>query len=114
MAKCYQSLNLLRMTHVNGFVAELVRAANEVEKLGGYEQRRLLRRSIDTILDMREQIGAPRTVNGRDALTDLRVLLGIMDRLSVSPDESRAGLLKAAAMIRDLYIVIDTGTKGRI
>lgn len=101
------------MSSVNKFVAELIRAANDVEKLGGYEQRRLLERSISTIIDMREKIGIPRQAKGRDAINDLRIFLSIMDAASVAPDEVRSSFLKAAAMIRDLYIVIDAGTVTR-
>ncbi|CCF21869.1 conserved protein of unknown function [Pseudorhizobium banfieldiae] len=47
------------MSAVTEFVVELVRAANEVEKLGSFERRRLFERAVTTIRDMRETIGIP-------------------------------------------------------
>ncbi|MCA1408693.1 hypothetical protein I6F26_31655 [Ensifer sp. IC3342] len=45
------------MTLTTDFIAELLSAANEVDKLTPYEISRLLDRSIDTIRDIREQAG---------------------------------------------------------
>lgn len=45
------------MSSVPAFISELIRAANEVEKLTPNEISRLLDRSVDTIRDMREQAG---------------------------------------------------------
>jgi hypothetical protein len=40
------------------FIAELVRAANEIEKLDPTEARRLLNRAVNTIRYMREEVSA--------------------------------------------------------
>ncbi|CAN7623559.1 hypothetical protein [Neorhizobium sp. LjRoot104] len=71
------------MTPTNEFIAELVRAANEVEKLRGEEARRLLNRAITTIRDMRETIGIPHSNTAADVVIDLQttaVALGLGNR----------------------------------
>jgi hypothetical protein len=47
------------LSSTTDLIADLERAANEVEKLGGEEARRLLNRAITTIRDMRETVGIP-------------------------------------------------------
>lgn len=102
------------MSPTTDFIAELVRAANEVEKLRGEDARGLLNRAITTIRDMRETIGIPRSNTAADAVIDLQttaVALGLGNR---SPDQIKAALLDAAGIIRDLHIVLDTGTEIEI
>ncbi|WP_105436436.1 hypothetical protein [Neorhizobium tomejilense] len=102
------------MSSTNDFIAELVRAANEVEKLHAEEARQLLNRAITTIRDMRETIGIPGGHTAADAVIDLQttaVALGLGNR---SPDQVKAALLDAAGIIRDLHIVLDTGTEIQI
>ena len=98
------------MSSTTDFIAELVRAANEVEMLRGEEARHLLNRAITTIRDMREKIGMPGAHTAADAVIDLQttaVALGLGNR---SPDQVKAALLDAAGIIRDLHIVLDTKT----
>lgn len=57
----------LAMSSVPAFISELIRAANEVEKLIPNEIGRLLERSVDTIRDMREQAGRFGSRRARDA-----------------------------------------------
>ena len=54
------------MSTTNDFIAELVRAANEVEKLGSYEMARLLERSVITIRDLRQVVGIPSSRTAAD------------------------------------------------
>ncbi|RFB95075.1 hypothetical protein B5K11_08845 [Rhizobium leguminosarum bv. trifolii] len=42
------------------FVAELVRAANEADRLGPWEAARLLERAIATVRELREAVGIPK------------------------------------------------------
>lgn len=97
------------MSSTNDFIAELVRAANQVGKIGCNEQRRLLERAVTTIRNMRESIGIPQSARCHDFLADLKILAVQVDAVPVSTDEVREALLKAAGMIRDLHIVIDSG-----
>jgi hypothetical protein len=59
------------LSSTTDFIAELVRAANEVEMLRGEEARHLLNRAITTIRDMREKIGMPGAHTAADAVIDL-------------------------------------------
>lgn len=61
------------MSLTTDFIAELIRAANEPNKLTAYEISRLLDRSIDTIREMREQTGIAGSHSAKDVLIDLRV-----------------------------------------
>jgi hypothetical protein len=94
------------MTATTDFIAELVRAANEVEKLPPVERGRLLQRAIATIRDMRDVVGFPVSGSAADSLIAMGALAGSVGN---RPDaDVRAGLLEAAGMIRDLRIVVDS------
>lgn len=99
------------MSGVNDFVSELVRAANEVDLLTDREKRRLLERSVTAIRDMREAIGIPPTKTIGDAVIDLQATEFRIMRGTATAEEVRTALLDAAGMIRDLHIVLDTGTE---
>jgi hypothetical protein len=108
------TINAVRAHLAEYFIAGLIRAANEVEKLHGEEARRLLNRAITVIRDMRETIGIPRSRTAADVVIDLQttaVALGLGNR---SPEQVKAALLDAAGIIRDLHIVLDTGTEIQI
>ena len=98
------------MSSTNGFIAELVRAANEVEKLGSYEQKRLLDRAVTTIRDMRKSVGIPSSRTKADAVVGIQITSAMVDVGQASKDQVKTALLDAAGMIRELHIVIDTGT----
>ncbi|TIX90531.1 hypothetical protein [Rhizobium sp. P44RR-XXIV] len=99
------------MSTTTDFIAELVRAANEVEKLSSYEVSRMLDRSVNTIRELRHELGIV-PVQGRDALTYISTVSA--GAAQVPNEEWYHGLLHAAEMIRDLHIVRDTGTEFRI
>ncbi len=94
------------MTATTDFIAELVRAANEVVKLPPVERGRLLKRAIATIRSMRDVVGFPQSGSAADSLVAMGALAGSVGN---RPDaDVRAGLLEAAGMIRDLRIVMDS------
>lgn len=93
------------MSLTTAFVAELVRAANHVERLTDFEKRRLLERAVVTIRDMREQVGIPESKTAADAVIDLQTVAGGIERRSA--DEVKAAILDAAEMIRVLKIILD-------
>jgi hypothetical protein len=97
------------LSATNAIVAELIRAANQVEKISTHEQRRLLDRAVTTIKGMRESIGIPSSAKGHDTLSDLKILSVQIDAIPIAPQEVREALLMAAGMVRDLHIAIDTG-----
>ncbi len=102
------------MSSTTDFIAELVRAANEVDRLSGYERGRLFERSVTTIRAMRETIGIPSAQADADKMVDLQVMVAIRGTRAKDPSEVREALLTAAGMIRDLHIVLDTGTEIEI
>jgi hypothetical protein len=93
---------------VPGFVAELVRAANEVDRLTAGEIESMLRRAVTTVRDLREQAGIPGSGTERDAIVRLDVVAKGVAALS---DENASAILREAAdMVRTLWIVVDSGT----
>ncbi|AUX79472.1 hypothetical protein [Sinorhizobium fredii] len=93
------------MTNTTEFISELIRAANETDKLTVHEISRLLDRSIDTIRDMRERSGIAGSHRSRDVLIDLRVASERASGLSL--EEIRDALIDAADVIRTLKIEFD-------
>ncbi|MDW9548019.1 hypothetical protein GOB49_08045 [Sinorhizobium meliloti] len=93
------------MSLTTAFIAELIRAANEVERLTPYEISRLLDRSVDTIRDMRRQTGIAASHRARDVVIDLQLASARARDLSAA--ETRDVLLDAADIIRTLKIVLD-------
>lgn len=89
-----------------GFVSELVRAANEVEKLTAFEQKRLLERAVYTIRDMRAQIGVADRKKASGAVIDLQTTAAALGSGLRTTEEIRSSLLKAAELIRTLYILV--------
>lgn len=98
------------MSTRNDLIAELVRTANEVEKLGSYEMARLLERAVTTIRNLRHLIGIPSSRTAADAVIDLQIEQGRVMRGDIGYRWVEAALLDAADMIRTLHIVQDTGT----
>lgn len=91
------------MSTTTDFVAELVRAANEVEKLDAYEMAHLLERSMMTIREMRASRGIRLKRQAKDPLIDIenaqdRVMRGI-----VVLDEVASALSDASEMIREMH-----------
>ncbi|ANL10293.1 hypothetical protein AMJ96_CH02645 [Rhizobium sp. N113] len=91
------------------FVAELVRAANEIDKITPLEVTRLLHRAIVTIRDLRESMG----ITGSGTTAD--EIIGLYD--AATDSEAPAGaaraaaLLKAAHILRTLHVASRTGTR---
>jgi hypothetical protein len=96
------------MSLTTDFIAELVRAANEVDKLEHPEARGLLQRAVVTIRDMREHIGIPSSQAAHDAVFDLQTIAASIERRDAR--EISKALLDAADMIRTLHIVLDMVT----
>ncbi|WP_245488911.1 hypothetical protein [Rhizobium ruizarguesonis] len=61
-------------SRVPGFVAELVRAANEVDRLTAVEIESLLLLAMTTVRDLREQAGIPGSGTEDDAIVRLDIV----------------------------------------
>jgi hypothetical protein len=97
------------LSSTTDFIAELVRAANEVEKLSEDECARLLNVASLTILDCRDQVGVDQDSTNQGRVSDFLTLSGA---IPLVPDEEiKAALLEAAGIIRHLHIALDTRTE---
>lgn len=85
-------------------ISELVRAANEADKLTPFESKRLLNRAIATLRGFRDEVGVRGSNRAKDVL-DLEVAAARVDGLPTT--EMRYALLDAADLIRTLKIVLD-------
>ncbi|MBW6425576.1 hypothetical protein KX729_29650 [Rhizobium sp. XQZ8] len=97
------------MSSIPSFVSELVRSANETDRLSDFEAVSLLRRSITVIRDLRETVGIPADGTEHDAVIQLDRLATNVD--GASREGLHRGLLEAADMVRTLWIVVDSGTR---
>lgn len=94
------------MTKTTEFVAELIRAANEVERLAPLERRGLLERAVSTVRALRDYL------QGRGKVAPIERGIGKeLQQLSAMlhniPDEIVAhALLQAADEIRRLRILV--------
>jgi hypothetical protein len=95
------------MSGVNRLVSELFRAANTVDRLSAEKVGRMLDDAVEAIRQLRNAAKII-PISGKDALIYARTVAAGADR--VPPDEWHHALLHTAEMIRDLSIVIDTGT----
>jgi anti-sigma-K factor RskA len=101
------------MSATTDFIAELVRAANEVHKLSRLEKRRLVERAITTIHDLRSQVQRWPSSNVQDAVFHLQMAAIAPEQRDRNDEAAKAALLNAAAMIRNLHIVLETKTETR-
>lgn len=99
------------MSDVNRLVSELVRAANTIDSLSAEGITRILGDAIEAIGQLRRATNII-PIPGRDALINVRTVAA--GAQSVPCDEWSHALLDAAEMIRDLSIVVDSGTVVRI
>lgn len=93
------------MSMLSAFVAELVKDANQIDKLGESEKRRMLERAVTIIRDIREEIGIPLDQKERDIVIDYQTIAASIarrDNLVVA-----GTFLDAAENIRVLKILLD-------
>jgi hypothetical protein len=95
------------MSGVNRLIAELLRAANTVERQTPARVARMLGDSVEAVCQLRRQTNII-PIPGKDALVYIRAVAAGADRVPM--EEWHHALLHAAEMIRDLSIVLDSGT----
>lgn len=93
--------------NVSAFISELIRDANQIEKLGDFEKRRMLERAVAIIREMREQAGTRGGSNKADMMIDLRTTTAALTLGKRSDQEVSEAMLDAAEAIRILKIVLD-------
>ncbi|QIO43085.1 hypothetical protein HA464_03200 [Rhizobium leguminosarum bv. trifolii] len=94
---------------MTAFVAELVRAANETDKVSPLEVTRMLHRAIVSIRDLRESLGIPGSGTATDDVIVLFDVATDAERLGAA--EHAAALLKAADMLRTLHVATSEDTR---
>lgn len=94
------------MTRTTDFVAELFRAAND-DRLNAFEKKRLLDRALNTIRDLREQVGIDPSKTEPDVVIDLQTVAGSIPLGKASDAQVKVALLDAAEMIRVIRIMLD-------
>jgi hypothetical protein len=96
------------MTSTAAFISELVRAANEIDRLTKDERARLMRRASATIRDMREKIDCSDAPANDNNPLDIAIELREMARLSFmfKPSEIAQKMLEGAETIRTLTILL--------
>jgi hypothetical protein len=93
------------MTYVPQFIAELVRAANTVERLSVRQRRRLFGRAYMEIIELRTAAGVfPFPASLDPAIRFLRATGRTED---LRDDQVMGLLLEAADMLRSLKIALD-------
>ena len=103
------------MTAAQSFISELIKAANQVDRLSDTEKARLLDRAGRTIQNMRDETG----IEGRPPINDAETAweMGILARRhgNLSNDQIATTLLDAVELIKTLQMALDakrdTGSK---
>lgn len=88
------------MSSVTDFTSELVRAANEIDRLGDFEKHRLLERAVTAIRDMRDEVWILQSRTAASAVIDLQTTAVAIYYGKHASGEVKAALLHAAEMIR--------------
>ncbi|MBD9388470.1 hypothetical protein IB237_14900 [Agrobacterium sp. AGB01] len=92
---------------VSAFISELIRDANQIEKLGDFEKSRMLERAVTTIKDMREQLGLLPGSTLRDPVIDLQIAAELIPLGHTDDGKVKRAMLEAAEILRTLKIVRD-------
>ena len=100
------------MTNISAFISELIRDANQIDRLGDFEERRMLERAVTTILQIREIIGIPSDPDVRDVVVDMQITAAMIESGRADDERVKAALLKAATVLRTLKIILDARDKA--
>jgi hypothetical protein len=88
------------------FIVELVRAANELGPLSVDERRRLVKRGLRMVREMRVESGIRPSRRREDPLREIEIA-ALMAEAAGNNDDLKGVLLDLADMIRTLKIVLD-------
>lgn len=102
------------MSPTTDLVAELVRPANEAEKLRKYERRDLLVRAVTPIRDMAATVDRPVARASTEEIVDLQVQDASIGERANPPEEAREALHLTARRVRELHIILEIGAETDI
>lgn len=91
---------------ISAFISELIRDANQIDRLGDFEKRRMLERAVTTIMDMRETVGLRPSSTIRDPVIDMQITAELISRGHADDGTVKRAMLEAAEMLRTLKIVL--------
>ena len=94
------------MSSTTDFIAELIRAANEVGTSGIDERRRFVDRAVRMVREMRVETEARPGRGRQDPLRDIEIA-ALMAEASGNDDDLKGVLLDLADMIRASMTVLD-------
>jgi hypothetical protein len=100
----------MSMSLTTDIIGKLVRDANRAQRLDASHQRHMLQCAVATIEDLREAAGIPKGP-GHDTDGDIKTTASPAGQGLAGDAKLRETFLLAAGMIRDLHIVLDSGTK---
>lgn len=92
---------------VSAFISELIRDANQIDKLGDFQKRRMLERAVTIIREMREQTGIRGGDTNSDMVIDLQTTAAALTLGKRSNQQVSEAMLDAAEAIRVLKILFD-------
>jgi hypothetical protein len=88
-------------------IANLIRAANEIDRKSPEELSQLLYDAIVEIVELRQRAGIPAIGTRRDTIIHLRDIAN--EQTTPTSQERSGALLEAADMLRTLRVLIDSG-----
>lgn len=92
---------------VSAFISELIRDANQIDKLGDFEKKRMLDRAVTIIREMREEVGIEAKSNNADMVIDLQTTAAALMLGKRTDQQVSEAMLEAAEAIRILKIVLE-------
>ncbi|MFP5078474.1 hypothetical protein ACLE20_14285 [Rhizobium sp. YIM 134829] len=99
------------MRDANDLISALIKTANRRQGRRAEDVRGLLLDAVASIRAMRDEIARWPSPNVKDAVLGLEEVAQTVEEGSAGGAEIDAALIDAADMLRDLHIVLDSGTE---
>lgn len=100
------------MSKTSEFVAELIHAANNLEKQNDIERKRLMEDAIILIQHLRAMSGVATRPSVSDPIFELQFISAAVTIGWATDTRVKMALLEAAGTIRDLRMVLDDEAQG--
>ena len=100
------------MSNTSKFIAELVCAANNLEKQNDLELNQLVEDTIHVIHHLRRLAGVTAKPNASDPIFELQFISAAITIGWATPTRVKMALLEAAGTIRDLRVILYNKARG--
>ncbi len=100
------------VSNTSKFVAELVRAANNLEQQNDIELSRLMEDAIHVIHHLRRLAGVTAKLSASDPIFELQFISAAITIGWATPTRVKMALLEAAGTIRDLRVILYHKAQG--